>query len=233
MTQLETSMYYTYILRSKKDGKWYTGATNNLRKRLMEHNNDMEKSTKNRGPFEIIYYEACVVKGDAFAREKYLKSGLGKRFVKNRIKHFLSLTGQVSKVYPVGSRSPEATVSFNGGFAALVTALILSLILIIITVTLTRSGFFARSAILEAEFKETSSALAEACVDVALLRLARDFSYVGNETVTVNENECTIRIISGNTIETTAEFRESITNLSVVFNPTDLSVISWDEVVSF
>jgi len=86
-------MYYTYLQRSKKDNKWYTGCTNDLRKRFKLHNDNKIISTRGRGPFEIIYYEACANKEDAFAREKYLKSGMGKRYLKNRLKRFLSLTG--------------------------------------------------------------------------------------------------------------------------------------------
>ena len=86
-------MIYTYILQSEKDGKWYTGATNNLRKRFRLHNDNKVVSTKNKGPFMLIYYEACISEEDALAREKYLKSGMGKRYVKQRLKLFLSLTG--------------------------------------------------------------------------------------------------------------------------------------------
>jgi putative endonuclease len=83
-------MYYTYVLQSKKDKRWYTGCTDDLRKRFKKHNNGEVPATKGRGPFELIYYEACFNKGDAFAREKYLKSGPGKRYLKNRLKRFLS-----------------------------------------------------------------------------------------------------------------------------------------------
>ncbi len=86
-------MFYVYIIRSKKDAKWYTGFTNNLQKRFKKHNNGEIFSTKGRKPFELIYYEACIDKQDAQAREKYLKSGMGKRYLKNRLKYFLSLTG--------------------------------------------------------------------------------------------------------------------------------------------
>jgi putative endonuclease len=86
-------MYYVYILLSKKDKKLYTGCTNDLRKRFNLHNSGKVVSTKNRGPFTLIYYEACLNRGDAFAREKYLKSGMGKRYLKNRLKRFLFLTG--------------------------------------------------------------------------------------------------------------------------------------------
>lgn len=87
-------MYYTYVLQSKKDKLWYTGCTNDLRKRFEEHSTGQVPSTKGRGPFEIIYYESCKDKHDAFAREKYLKTGMGKRYLKNRLKRFLSLTGR-------------------------------------------------------------------------------------------------------------------------------------------
>jgi Predicted endonuclease containing a URI domain len=86
-------MIYTYVLKSKKDGKWYTGFTRNLRERFKQHNNNEVFSTKGRGPFELIYYEACINEHDAAMREKYLKSGMGKRYLKNRLKRFLSLTG--------------------------------------------------------------------------------------------------------------------------------------------
>jgi len=85
--------YYTYVIQSKKDGKWYTGSTNNLRKRFKQHNNNTVSSTKNRGSFTLIYYEACLNEQDARAREKFLKSGMGKRYLKNRLKRFLFLTG--------------------------------------------------------------------------------------------------------------------------------------------
>ena len=86
-------MYYVYVLISTKDGKFYTGCTEDLRKRFREHNDGKVNSTKGRGPFELIYYEASPDRTDAFAREKYLKSGMGKRYLKNRLKRFLSLTG--------------------------------------------------------------------------------------------------------------------------------------------
>lgn len=86
-------MFYTYVIKSKKDGRWYTGSTNDLRKRFKEHNNNKVFTTKSRCPFELIYYEACLNKYDAIVREKYLKTGIGKRYLKNRLKCFLSLTG--------------------------------------------------------------------------------------------------------------------------------------------
>ncbi len=86
-------MFYVYILKSKKDGKLYTGSSNDLRKRFNQHNNNESTWTKGRGPWGLIYYEACLNEYDARSREMYLKSGMGKRYLKNRLKRFLSLTG--------------------------------------------------------------------------------------------------------------------------------------------
>ena len=86
-------MYYTYVLKSKKTSLLYTGVTKDLRKRFLQHNLGQSTYTKGRGPFTIVYYEASLNEEDAQAREKYLKSGMGKRYIKNRLKRFLSLTG--------------------------------------------------------------------------------------------------------------------------------------------
>jgi len=82
-------MYYVYVLLSEKDGKFYTGSTGDLKNRLEEHNRGYARSTKNRRPFKLIYYEACINEEDAMQREKYLKSGMGKKYVKNRLKNYL------------------------------------------------------------------------------------------------------------------------------------------------
>lgn len=89
-------MVYAYVIISRKDKKNYTGTTTNLRKRFNQHNNNEVPATKGRGLFDLIYYEACINKYDAFARERYLKSGMGKRYLKNRLKRFLSLTGRAN-----------------------------------------------------------------------------------------------------------------------------------------
>lgn len=85
-------MNYTYIIKSEKNGSFYTGSTNNLRKRFIQHNNGESSYTKANIPYKLVYYEACINEQDARSREKYLKSGMGKRYIKNRIKRFLSLT---------------------------------------------------------------------------------------------------------------------------------------------
>ena len=86
-------MWYVYVIRSVKDKRWYTGFTEDLRKHLSQHNSNLAGWTKGRGPFELIYYEACKNKQDARSRELFLKSGMGKRYLRNRLKRFLSLTG--------------------------------------------------------------------------------------------------------------------------------------------
>ena len=86
-------MYYVYILTSEKSGQWYTGCTDDLRKRLSQHQKGQSTFTKKGVPWKLIYYEACHSKDDSFAREKYLKTGPGKKYLKNRLKRFLSVTG--------------------------------------------------------------------------------------------------------------------------------------------
>jgi len=83
-------MYYTYILYSLKDRKLYTGFSKDLKKRIEEHNKGYNFSTKNRIPFKLIYYEASEYDEDCIAREKYLKTGPGKRFLKNRLRRFFN-----------------------------------------------------------------------------------------------------------------------------------------------
>ena len=65
---------------------FYTGMTSNLKQRLEQHNKGLTQSTKYRKPLKLIYFEAYLNKNDAFRREKYLKSGMGKRDLRNRLK---------------------------------------------------------------------------------------------------------------------------------------------------
>jgi putative endonuclease len=79
-------MHYTYILKSKLDDGIYIGCTGDLKNRFKEHSMGKVKSTKNRQPLVLIYYEACLNIEDSFKREKYLKSTYGRRYLKNRLK---------------------------------------------------------------------------------------------------------------------------------------------------
>ena len=82
--------YYVYVLQSLKDGKFYTGYTENLKLRFEEHQKGRVVSTKNRRPLRLIYSEACLDKKDALHRERYFKTYLGKMFLKNRLKSYLT-----------------------------------------------------------------------------------------------------------------------------------------------
>ncbi len=82
--------YYVYVLQSELDHQFYTGYTSNLLKRFNEHNQGNVQSTKNRLPFKLVYWEGCLNQQDATNREKYLKSSWGKRYIKNRIKNYLT-----------------------------------------------------------------------------------------------------------------------------------------------
>jgi putative endonuclease len=83
-------MYYTYVLQSKKDMGFYTGFTMNLNLRFEQHNKGLVQSTKDRGPFRLVYFEGCLDPNDARKREKYLKSYHGKMFIKKRLKSYLT-----------------------------------------------------------------------------------------------------------------------------------------------
>jgi putative endonuclease len=90
-TPLDKTMYYTYILKSKKDNQFYTGYTNDLVERLKMHKTGKIVSTKNRLPIDLVYYEACLNQQDATHREKYLKTAWGKRYTKTRLKNYLTI----------------------------------------------------------------------------------------------------------------------------------------------
>ena len=78
-------MYYVYVLKSLKDERLYVGHTNNLVRRFREHNEGLQKATKNRKPFKLLYYEACNILEDAIKREKSLKTGFGRSYLNRRI----------------------------------------------------------------------------------------------------------------------------------------------------
>jgi len=73
-----------------KYNDFYTGCTKNLKLRLEQHNKGQVESTKDRRPLKLIYYEACLTQEDATRREKYLKTYNGKRFLKRRLKSYLT-----------------------------------------------------------------------------------------------------------------------------------------------
>lgn len=86
MSPVRPHWFFVYVLMCEKTSTFYTGCTNDLRRRLQQHNNGEVYYTKSKLPVKLIYFEACLNKDDAFRREKYLKTGMGKRYIKNRLK---------------------------------------------------------------------------------------------------------------------------------------------------
>ena len=84
----ENYMYYVYILKSKRNGKFYKGFTKDLRRRIREHKTGNSIYTDNNRPWKLVYYEAFVAEKDARIEEQFLKSGKGKE----RIKYLLANT---------------------------------------------------------------------------------------------------------------------------------------------
>ena len=82
-------MFYVYVLRSETDSGFYIGFSTNLRARLRQHQDGESFATKSRGPWKLIYYEAYTEREDAEGREKFLKSGAGRRFLRAQLRHYL------------------------------------------------------------------------------------------------------------------------------------------------
>ena len=72
-------MYTVYVLQSLKDKRTYVGCTNNLERRLQDHNTGQVQSTKHRTPLKLIYKEEYSDKNEAFKREKHFKTSWGRR----------------------------------------------------------------------------------------------------------------------------------------------------------
>ena len=82
-------MHYVYVLRSMSDAGLYIGYSANLKKRIEQHGQGDSFATSYRGPWKLIYYEAYLEQNDALGRERYLKSGAGRRFFKAQLKYYL------------------------------------------------------------------------------------------------------------------------------------------------
>ena len=86
-------MYYVYLIKSQNVKDWkYIGSTNDLSRRIEEHNDGHVFSTKNYRPFQLVYYEAYFAEKDARERERQLKYfGNAYKFLIKRIKGILTL----------------------------------------------------------------------------------------------------------------------------------------------
>ncbi|MFQ5897117.1 MAG: GIY-YIG nuclease family protein [Candidatus Methylomirabilia bacterium] len=79
-------MHYTYVLQSTEDGRWYTGVTGDLRTRVAEPLSGRVRSTRHRRPLRLLYYyEAGLSEADAKRRERSVKTGKGKRYLRQRL----------------------------------------------------------------------------------------------------------------------------------------------------
>ncbi len=87
-------MYFVYVLENSEDKSWYIGFTDNVERRVREHDNKAggKHTRRKAGKWEIIYYEAYIDKRDALGREKFLKGGSGRKFLKRQLTHFLGST---------------------------------------------------------------------------------------------------------------------------------------------
>lgn len=86
--KVDNMFYYTYVLQRKQNDDLYIGYTTDLRRRISEHNSGKNFSTKNKGLWQVIFYEAYLDADDAMRREKYLKSSQGSRLLKRMLKEY-------------------------------------------------------------------------------------------------------------------------------------------------
>jgi putative endonuclease len=83
-------MFYVYVIQSELDSGLYIGMSGDLRRRFMEHQGGMSPSTKGRGPWKLVYYEAYLENADAEGREKFLKSGAGHAFLDKQLRAYFA-----------------------------------------------------------------------------------------------------------------------------------------------
>jgi len=92
-------MHYVYIIKSYKTNEIYIGLTNDLKRRIDEHNKQQSLSTKSKTPWHLIYYEAYTSEQDAILREKGLKHyGRALAVLKNRIKNSLNENSTINQM---------------------------------------------------------------------------------------------------------------------------------------
>lgn len=100
-SELSVMFSYVYLLHSLKNGQLYVGFTNDLKKRVTEHNKGQNRSTRPYTPWELIYYESHRSEKDARRREKYFKTSAGKSSLKRMLREQLTAMNDLSqqKVY--------------------------------------------------------------------------------------------------------------------------------------
>lgn len=94
-------MFYTYVLKSRDFSKYYVGHTEEIVKRLDEHNSGKTRSIKAYIPYDLIYFERFETRKEAVRREKYFKSGSGREYLKEKLKK--ALVVQLDRISDFGS----------------------------------------------------------------------------------------------------------------------------------
>lgn len=86
-------MFFTYIIRSLKDGSYYIGQTGNLEKRLDQHNQGFSDYTSKKLPWEIVYAEEYQSRNEAIKRERFLKKQRNRSFYNKLAEEFKVRSG--------------------------------------------------------------------------------------------------------------------------------------------
>lgn len=87
------SMFYVYVLENQDDKSLYIGYSANLKQRIADHlNGKGGRTTKLKQNWRLIYYEAYIEKEDAVGREKFLKGGFGRKYLKKQMANYLSMS---------------------------------------------------------------------------------------------------------------------------------------------
>lgn len=122
------------------------------------------------------------------------------------------------------------------GYIALTSAVIISILIMSFVFAVSFSGFFSRFNILDSSLKEMANSLAEACAETALLKLAENSAYAGNENIDIGGNQCAILPLETaggqKIIKTKADIQKAVANLKVVVDSSTLSIISWEELAN-
>jgi putative endonuclease len=83
------NFYYVYLLECQDDKSWYVGFTADLRTRINDHQKGRGyRTTSMKNNWQLIYYESYLKKSDAIGREKFLKGGAGRKYLKKQLKNY-------------------------------------------------------------------------------------------------------------------------------------------------
>ncbi len=91
---MQMKMYHVYVLQSESDAGLYIGFSTDLRQRLVHHEAGDSQATRHRRPWLLVYYEAYRERQDAEGRERFLKSGAGRRHLAKQCTHWFKVHPQ-------------------------------------------------------------------------------------------------------------------------------------------